>query len=76
LREVPVVQTIYSGYHELFSGLASHADSADDLVSGAAQAGFAVEMAEGATALGAEVIDFVQGGETAVRAYDYVRSLF
>ncbi len=76
LREVPVVQVIYSGYHELFRGVVSHADSADDLATGAAHADFAVEMAEGAVALGAEVIDFVQGGQTAVQAYDYVRSLF
>ncbi len=76
LRDVPVVKVIYSGYHEVFSGIVSHADSADDLLTGAAQAGFAAELAEGAAALGSEAIDLVLGGDNAVRAFDYVRSLF
>lgn len=76
LRGVPVVNSIYTGYQELFSGVLSHAEQADDVVTGAAQAGFAAEMAEGAAALGAELVDFVQGGDNAVRAFDYVRSLF
>jgi hypothetical protein len=76
VRDVPVVKVIYSGYGEVFSGIVSHADSAQDLVSGAAQADFAAEMAEGAAALGAEAMDLVLGGDNAVRAFDYVRSLF
>lgn len=76
LREVPVVQTIYVGYHELFSGVVSHATTVDDLHSGAAVAGFAGEMAEGAAALGAELVDFTTGGDHAVRAFDYLRSWF
>jgi hypothetical protein len=76
VRDVPVVKVIYSGYHEVFSGIVSHADSADDLLTGAAQAGFAAELAEGAAALGSEAIDLVVGGDNAVRAFDYVRSLF
>lgn len=76
VRDVPVVKVIYSGYHEVFSGIVSHADSADDLLTGAAQADFAAELAEGAAALGSEAIDLVLGGDNAVRAFDYVRSLF
>ena len=76
VRDVPVVKVIYSGYSEVFSGIVSHADSAEDLLTGAAQADFAAELAEGAAALGSEVIDLVVGGDNAVRAFDYVRSLF
>lgn len=67
IKETPIANTIYEGYHEIFSGVAQQGVT-----------DFASEMAEGAYALAAETYDAAANSlaDAANSTYNYIRSWF
>jgi hypothetical protein len=67
IKNTPLANTIYDGYHQVFSGIAEQGVT-----------GFASEMAEGAWALGGEAYDAAANtlADAANSSYNYIRSWF